>query len=138
MTKVPFDCQIETLQSGVVVVRVEGEATLEDVRGATATLLAEYRSWERPRTLVVDLSELEPVGAKIRQEFAAWRRRHRPVFKTSVYAGVFVVPTALLRGVLTAVSWVQPTNVTRTSYVATIEEAIQRAEAHERARESEL
>jgi len=80
----------------------EFEAYLRDVT------LNMYQPQSEKRILIQDATESAPTSAKIRRRQADWLREHENRLKFLTIATVFVIPSGFVRGVLTAILWLQP------------------------------
>ena len=61
-----------------------------------------------PRVVVLDASRAGPPNAGQRARQAAWQQRYDAIVALKVLRFVFVMESALLRGALTAILWIQP------------------------------
>jgi hypothetical protein len=61
-----------------------------------------------PRVLLVDCTSSSVPSAAMRRRLVAWNVSHRVRIRESVGGVAFVIPSAVIRGVLTAMLWVQP------------------------------
>ena len=98
-------------EPGLVVLRVYGTATAEGMAKTLRALEAEYRSWTERQAIAFDLSEMESIGAAERAQVAEFRKRHPHLIADSVVRAAYLVPGPLLRGALTAITWIKPSPV---------------------------
>jgi hypothetical protein len=76
--------------------------------------------------VITDLSRIRQIpGADQRRYSADWMQRNIELHKTATVGAANVAPSAILRGMVTAVFWLRPPP-TPTAVVASREEAIQR------------
>lgn len=116
---------------GLVYVKYHGALTVEqqrayneDAEGRIRTMTAEGRR----AVLVIDTTDSEPGGAESRRVQADWQKAFAAELKATTLLAVFVAPSRLVRGGLTALSWMNafPFPI---STVATVEEALDVADA---------
>lgn len=60
------------------------------------------------RVLIYDATECGMVAASQRRKQADWMKKHAPSIRGNTAGIVFVLPSALLRGALTAIFWIHP------------------------------
>lgn len=61
-----------------------------------------------PRALIFDASASGPTPAAHRKRMADWMKQYEPHIRANTVGAAFVLPSAIMRGVLTAILWVQP------------------------------
>lgn len=124
----PMKFTLQHLDSGIVLVTIAGTATMQDARLALAEAEGEYRTWTSPRCVVYDL-QVQDVRADVRSLMTTWRSENRALIGNAIYGGAYVVPSSIVRGLLTALNWVSVANVGRTAYCQSRAEAILQCEA---------
>lgn len=97
---------IDTSQLPLVVVRWEGRCTDDEVSAyldeMTALLLRPDR-----RAVIIDARDAVLPSANQRSMQAAWLRQHQLRIQERTVGTAFVIASALVRGGLTAVFWIQ-------------------------------
>lgn len=108
--------------------RFEGEATITGFDEYTAWLDAvTARAAARGQRFVtiIHAPGKVQIGADVRRHIGQWTSQQTPT--DTVVGSIVVFDSAVLRGVLTAVSWVSPKQMQRVDSVATVAEAWQLA-----------
>lgn len=97
-----------------------------DLMDDLATILREMqadRSKGRRFASIIDLRNAAPLNAKQRAVVGAWVKETRELTRITSISTAFVAPSALLRGVLTAIFWTQSFGVPY-RVLATLEDAV--------------
>ena len=85
-----------------VITEEEFEAYLTDVARTM------YQVQSTRRILIQDATDSAPTPPKLRRRQADWLKEHEARLKDLTIATVFVIPSGFVRGVLTAILWLQP------------------------------
>ena len=75
-----------------------------------------------PRALIYDASASGATPPSHRKKMAEWMKRYEAQVRAGTVGTAFVLPSAIMRGVLTAILWVQPMACPH-AVVATVAEA---------------
>lgn len=78
------------------------------------------------RVLIYDATDCGIVTASQRRKQADWMKKHSAHIRGNTAGIVFVLPSALLRGALTAIFWIHPLD-SKHAVVKSRDEAVQRA-----------
>ncbi len=106
----------------IVVSRASGESTDEDMAGYL--LMGERLLARRqPHVLIVDATAGRSLNSVHRKMVAEWNSRYSVALRRYRVGLVLVTPSALLRGMVTAIYWVSPAPFPYQP-VATLEEAV--------------
>ena len=115
-----FSWRRENLEGNIVLFQVSGMPTEEGVREFLNEVESFFRSLEsRAQKIeaVVDLAQMEATTASHRSMLAQWRLRRKALIANAVDRAVYIAPSAMMRGMLTAVFWfaqpVVPVQVSR-------------------------
>lgn len=112
---------LDTSRSPILRVIFEGETTEAEMRAHLAQLTQEIRS--RPlNALIYDARRSGAPTALQRQLQAAWMRENESTIRARNAGVAFVIDSAIIRGALTAILWIQPM-ATEHTVVATLEDA---------------
>ncbi len=93
------------------VIRIQhlGATTDEDFARYLTTLHASlYSPRAGKRLLVIDATECAPTPATQRRLQAQWMKEHADRIRRYTVGVAFVIPSGLIRGMLTAIFWIQP------------------------------
>lgn len=71
-------------------------------------LLAEQRARESRHIMIIDMRRSAPLSAPQRRTSSEWMKSTMPLVKQVVIGAVFVIDSPIIRGVLTALLWLQP------------------------------
>jgi len=91
----------------VYVVRIEGVPTGEQF-DAYLRQLTDIVLRPGPRALIFDATTAGPTPAAHRKKQAEWMKRFENETRATTVGTAFVLPSALMRGILTAILWLQP------------------------------
>jgi len=107
MTQVSGSIVIQNSLAPVYVVTFTGKVSDQEFRAHLAALSAII---ERPgsRALVYDARLAQPAPASQRQLQAEWMKGNDAAIRRATAGIAFVVPSAIVRGALTAILWLQP------------------------------
>ncbi len=85
-------------------------ATVDDDALADFLAMLERRQpeLERPHAWIADFSALRSANARKRRMFAEFQERTAPIDRAHNAGSALVVPNGLVRGLVTAVHWLQP------------------------------
>lgn len=112
---------LDTSRSPILRVVFEGPTSDAEMRAHLEELTREIKA--RPmNTLMYDARRSTAPSAVQRQLQAAWMREQEGLIRSRSAGVAFVIDSALIRGALTAILWLQPM-VTEHTIVATVEEA---------------
>jgi len=95
----------------IIIARIEGAPSDQDHQDfltEAGELLDRYRAEKQRIVLIVDLSRAGVLSARQRKAQVDWLQRYRPIMEEVQVGMAFVLPSRLLRGVLTAVFWFVP------------------------------
>lgn len=104
-----------------VVTEEEFEVYLNDVTRSM------YEPSSSRRILIQDATDSEPASPKVRKRQAEWLKQHEARLAELTIATVFVIPSSFVRGVLTAILWLQPLPMPH-HVCSTLEEALEWSE----------
>ena len=116
---------VDTHRWPLTVVSFVGTCT-EDQFDAYLSTMDEVVARTGKRVLIYDATECGMVAASLRRKQADWMKKHSARIRGNTAGIVFVLPSALLRGMLTAIFWIHPLD-SQHSIVKTIDEAVVRA-----------
>jgi hypothetical protein len=71
-------------------------------------VLAEEWGKQRKSVMIIDMRKAAPLSAPQRRTASEWMKNTMELFKQVVIGGVFVIDSPIIRGVLTALLWLQP------------------------------
>jgi SpoIIAA-like len=94
-------------QAPVIVIHLHGEMTDDEFRDYLAETLRIMLASDKI-VLMVDAREAAGASRAQRRMQADWMKANETVTKAHVVAMVFVVNSAFIRGILTAILWLQP------------------------------
>ncbi len=72
---------------------------------AGAWVRALYSTGQR-NAVIIDPSGMDDVPANLRKRAGEWRKGHQDLFRETIIAAAYITPSALMRGVITAIFWV--------------------------------
>lgn len=125
---------LDTSSSPILRVSFEGEVSEAEMRAHLAELTRAIR--ERPlNAIVYDARRSGTPSAVQRRLQAEWMKEHEALIRSRNAGVAFVIESALIRGALTAILWMQPM-ATEHTVVATMDEALRWSTERLRARES--
>ncbi len=96
--------EIDDSRFPLVVVRFVGLLTDEDFRAYLER--AEAVRSRGPNAAILDATHAGYLPARQRRMQAEWMKRHREMLRRNSLGSAFVVPSPLIRGVLTAILWI--------------------------------
>lgn len=105
-----------------VLVTLSGAMTLASARVVTESLQDKVFARGEPYTLVIDATFAGVPDAAARQHFAEFSKRNAALTKRYCRAEAYVLPSAVLRGALTAIMWFSPFEYPHKIF-ATVDEA---------------
>lgn len=71
-------------------------------------LLEAERRLQRRAVMIVDMRKAEALSAPQRRTASEWMKKNMVLYKQSILAGVFIIDSPVIRGVLTALLWLSP------------------------------
>lgn len=95
----------------IVLARPAGTATDADhleFLAATGELLERRRAARQRFVLILDLSRAGPLNSLQRRRQVDWLSKYRPILEEISVGMAFVIPSLILRGVLTSMFWLVP------------------------------
>ena len=98
----------EVTHAPTVVVSVRGDTNRETLVVLLDQLLAVFRSWSEPGTVVFDVCDVAGFDANQRRVLATWRAQNQKFLEASIRRVAYVMTSRLVRGYLTAVNWLRP------------------------------
>ena len=105
-----------------VLVTLSGGMSLPGARVVTEALQDKVFARREPYTLVIDATYASVPDAAARQHFAEFSKRNNAHTKRYCRAEAYVLPSAVLRGALTAIMWFSPFEYPHKVF-ATVDEA---------------
>ena len=63
---------------------------------------------KEPHAIIVDMSQMSPVNPDMRRKVAAWLAEHQEELKKYRLGSAIVVKSNVIRGIITAIYWLQP------------------------------
>lgn len=126
--------RIDTRRSPILRVDWEGAPSEEEMRAHLLELTSLIRSLPT-NTILYDARSTSGPSAIQRQLMADWMKENELLIKNRSAGTAFVISSALIRGALTAILWLQPMSTEHT-VVATPEEAYRWCEEQLRKREA--
>ncbi|MEM9068968.1 MAG: hypothetical protein AAGE52_10700 [Myxococcota bacterium] len=115
---------IDVTDDTIVIFKIGGKPKPADVHDVLSSIRDEYLRWDAPRSVIFDLTELQYGGAEVRRILADWRKKNALLLRSSVYSGAYVISSAIVRGMLTAVGWVFRPPISRVAAVDTVANAL--------------
>ncbi len=101
--------QVDQSYLPAILVSYEGAPTDEEFDAHLETLRASLTARDaRPRVVITDATLSEPAPATQRRRQAAWMKENAPLLRRLMIGCAFVIPSPVVRGILTAILWVQP------------------------------
>ncbi len=103
-----FSWRRESIDHQVVLFEISGVPTDEGIREFLNEVESFFRSLEsraQKVRAVVDLAQMEAATASHRSLLAQWRLGHQALIANAVERAVYIAPSAMMRGMLTAVFW---------------------------------
>lgn len=93
----------------LIVIRYDGPTSDADFEAYLETLrLSMSEPKAGPRVLLQDATLAYPITPKQRKRQADWMKEHAAQIARLTLGCAFVIPSSLMRGVLTAIFWIQP------------------------------
>lgn len=103
----PHFLEYDETRFPLVLVRPRGRATDADLDGLLVALKRPLLRREK-YVEIFDATHTDPGTSTQRRRIAEWMRAHANLISTYSVGTVIVVPSALVRGALTAIFWIQP------------------------------
>jgi hypothetical protein len=91
-----------------VSIALRGSLGLTEAQLVTSTLKAKVFDRAQPYTLLVDATHANVPDAAARQHFAEFSKANSPITKRFCRGEAYILPSAVLRGALTAIMWFSP------------------------------
>jgi hypothetical protein len=126
---------IDESRRPIVTVRFKGSATDEEFRAYLRDMSEQILARRQKTVTILDAGTWSTSTATQRQLQAEWLREHKDELKRFSLGSAFVIRSPLVRGVLTAIFWIQPMETAHV-VVPTVAEA--EAWARDRLREAGL
>jgi hypothetical protein len=102
----------------------DGATTDEEFAAYLETLLVSMNGPKAgPRLLVIDATHSAATPATQRRLQADWMKQHAARIRDVTVGCAFIIPSGLVRGILTAILWIQPLPCPH-EVVATLDEAL--------------
>lgn len=117
--------QVDTRRWPLAIVTFDGAYT-EDQFDAYLVEMDAVVARPGKRVVIYDATECGPVAASQRRKQADWMKRHGNTIRANTAGIVFVLPSGILRGMLTAIFWLHPLEAPH-AIVKDLNEAILRA-----------
>lgn len=93
----------------LIVIKYDGPTTDENFEAYLATLYQSMTASKAgPRVLLQDATLAYPITARQRKRQADWMKEYSELIARMTLGCAFVIPSSLMRGVLTAIFWLQP------------------------------
>ncbi len=118
--------RIDLNRMPLVIVTWEGACSDDEVQ-AYLTNMSEVVARPDRRAVIFDASKASPPGATQRRMQGAWLKENKERIQHKTVGTAFVIDSAIIRGGLTAVFWIQGLS-TQQLVCATLPEAVQWAE----------
>ena len=106
-------CHLDRTQAGVVIqefVGVPSDADFLAFLADDAKRVHDDLKAHRRVAVCADFSKAETISPQQRRLQADWNTREADAVRSTTVAMAFVVPTALIKGMLTAIFWLKPPN----------------------------
>lgn len=103
-----FSWRREQLEGNIVLFEISGTPTEDGLNEYLAEVESFFSSLEsrgQKICAVVDLAQMETASASHRSQLGTWRARHLALIANAVERAVYIAPSAMMRGMLTAVFW---------------------------------
>ncbi len=103
-----FAWRREQLESNIVLFEISGSPSDEGITEFLAEVESFFRSLESRASkicAVVDLAQMATATASHRSLLGNWRVRHQALIANAVERAAYIAPSAMMRGMLTAIFW---------------------------------